>query len=78
MPKTINGNSVYVISDSEYKKYQQQECLKEVEILENRARSYEETAASIRETILELKTEAGLLPQSEQSAGDDTKPGLTD
>ena len=78
LPKVVNGNTVYVISDSDYKKYQQADCLKEVEVLENRALSYEKTAASIRQTIIELKEEAGLLPQPEQSAGDDTKPGLTE
>ena len=76
-PMVVNGKTVYVISDSDYKKYQQSEALKEIELLESRAASYDKTAASIRETILELKTEAGLLPPSEQSAGD-TKPGLTD
>ena len=78
LPKVVNGNTVYVISDTEYKKYQQAEALKEIEVLENRALSYEKTAASIRETIVELQTEAGLLPPSEQSAGDDTKVGLTE
>lgn len=78
IPKVVNGNTVYVISDTEYKKYQQSEALKEIEMLEARAASYDKTAASIRETILELKTEAGLLPPSEQSAGDTNKVGLTE
>ena len=78
LPKVVNGNTVYVISDSDYKKYQQSEALKEIEVLEARAASYDKTAASIRETILELKAKAGLLPQPEQSAGDTDKVGLTE
>ena len=52
--------SVYVISDSEYKRYRQAQTLEEIALLERRAKSYESTAASIRKTILELKAEAGL------------------
>jgi len=77
LPKVVNGNTVYVISDSDYKKYQQAECLKEVEVLENRALSYEKTAASIRQTIAELKEEAGLLPQPADTVAGD-KIGLTE
>ena len=78
LPKVVNGNQVYVISDSEYKKFQQQEALKEIEVLENRALSYEKTAASIRETIVELQKEAGLLPTADTNAGDTDKIGLTE
>ena len=79
LPKIVNGNQVYVISDSEYKKFQQQEALKEIEVLENRALSYEKTAASIRDTILELRTEAGLLTEAaDTDAGDTNKVGLTE
>ena len=55
------GSDVYVISDSEYKKYKQNEALKEIEVLEGRAASYEKTAESIRKTIQELKEENSLL-----------------
>ena len=78
VPKVINGKTVYVISDSDYKKYQQAEALKEIEMLEGRAESYDKTAASIRDAIVQIKIEAGLLPQPSQSAGDDTKVGLTE
>jgi len=79
LPKVVNGNTVYVISDTDYKKYQQAECLKEIEILESRAASYDKTAASIRETIRELKEEAGLLPEPTDNSAEDTdKVGLTE
>ena len=54
---------LYMLSPiREYKKYQQLNASKEIEVLENSALSYEKTAASIRETIVELQREAGLLP----------------
>ena len=55
------GSEVYVVSDSEYKKYKQQQAKEEIEVLENRAESYEKTALSIREIIKELKEENNLL-----------------
>ena len=55
------GSEVYVISDSEYKKYKQDEAKKEIEILESRAESYEKTALSLRQTIKELREENNLL-----------------
>ena len=55
------GSDVYVISDSEYKKYKQNEALKEIEVLESRAVSYEKTAESLRKTIQELKEENSFL-----------------
>ena len=64
------GSDVYVISDSEYKKYKQNEALKEIEVLEARAVSYEKTAESIRKTIQELKEENSLL----LSSSEDLKP----
>ena len=61
----IDGK-VYVISDSEYKTYQKKQALEEIAVLESRAISYEDTAASIRKTIIELKKEAGLIPEDPQ------------
>ena len=55
------GSDVYVISDSEYKKYKQNEALKEIEVLEGRAAAYEKTALSLRQTIKELREENNLL-----------------
>ena len=55
------GSEVYVVSDSEYKKYKQQQAKEEIEVLENRAESYEKTALSIREIIKELREENNLL-----------------
>lgn len=55
------GSDVYVVSDSEYKKYKQQQAKEEIEVLENRAQSYEKTALSLRQTIKELREENNLL-----------------
>ena len=55
------GSEVYVVSDSEYKKYKQQQAKEEIEVLENRAQSYEKTALSIRKIIKELREENSLL-----------------
>lgn len=55
------GSEVYVVSDSEYKKYKQQQAKEEIEVLENRAESYEKTALSIRKVIQELREENNLL-----------------
>ena len=60
LPTTYKDKSVYVISDSEYKRYRQAQTLEEIAVLERRAKSYESTAASIRKTILELRAEADL------------------
>jgi len=54
------GSDVYVIPDSEYKKYKQEEAKKEIAILELRAESYEKTATSLRQTVKELREENNL------------------
>ena len=58
------GSSVYVVSDSEYKEYKQKQAGEEIELLEKRAAAYEEAAMSLRKTVLEIKQEAGLLPET--------------
>lgn len=55
------GSEVYIVSDSDYKKYKQQQAEEEIEVLENRAQSYEKTALSLRQTIKELREENNLL-----------------
>jgi len=63
------GSDVYVIPDSEYKKYKQEEAKKEIAVLESRAQSYEKTAASLRQTVKEIREENNLqLTNSENSA----------
>ena len=74
LPTTYKDKSVYVISDSEYKRYRQAQTLEEIAVLERRAKSYESTAASIRKTILELKAEAGLTDTTD----DTTDANVTD
>ena len=54
--------SVYVISDSEYKELRKKQAVEEITTLEKRLKAYENTADSLRETITELKQEHGLLP----------------
>ena len=58
------GNSVYVISDSQYQEIKQREAQKEIDLLTKRAVSYRETADLIEKEIEQLRTEAGLLPAS--------------
>ena len=51
------GSDVYVIPDSEYKKYKQEEAKKEIALLKSRAESYEKTAILLRQTIKEIQEE---------------------
>lgn len=64
------GSDVYVISDSEYKKYKQEEAKKEIAVLESRAESYEKTAASIRQTVKEIREENNLQLNSSEDLTD--------
>ena len=64
------GSDVYVIPDSEYKKYKQEEAKKEIAILESRAESYEKTAASLRQTVKELREENNLQLNSSDNSTD--------
>lgn len=66
------GSDVYVISDSEYKKYRQNEALKEIDVLEGRAVSYEKAAESIRRTIAELREENDLLLSNSEKVTSNT------
>lgn len=66
------GSDVYVISDSEYKKYRQNEALKEIDVLEGRAASYEKAAESIRRTIAELREENDLLLSNSEKVKSNT------
>ena len=66
------GSDVYVISDSEYKKYRQNEALKEIDVLEGRAVSYEKAAESIRRTIAELREENDLLLSNSETVMSNT------
>ena len=58
------GQDVYVISDSKYKELRQKQAAEEIATLENRAEHYDKCAASIRETVAELRNEYDLLPES--------------
>jgi murein L,D-transpeptidase YafK len=59
---------VYVISDTEYKKVKQEQVLKDIAVLEERALSYEKAAERTRKTMAEMKQEAGLLPAEQPEA----------
>ena len=61
------GGNVYVVSDAQYKEYKQKQANDEIAVLEKRAVSYEEAALSLRKTIHEIKQEAGLLPESNET-----------
>ena len=56
--------NVYVISDSQYKELRKTQAVEEITTLEKRLKAYEKTADSLRETINELRTEHGLLPEA--------------
>ena len=60
---------VVVISDSDYKRYQQKKAQEEINVLEGRLRSYEQQCDTLRASIEELKKTAGLLePAKEEPA----------
>ena len=54
------GSNVVVVSDSQYKEYQQREAKREIEILEARAKSYRKTAELIDEEIQQIKKQVAL------------------
>ena len=58
--------NVFVISDSQYKELKQKQAEDEISVLERRIQSYESTAQSLRETVLELRKEHGLLPEASE------------
>ena len=58
--------SVYVISDSEYKELRKKQAVDEISTLQKRLQAYERTADSLRETINQLQMEHGLLPEASE------------
>ena len=58
--------TIYVVSDSQYKELKQKQAVEEISVLQKRLKSYESTAQSLRETITELQTEHGLLPEASE------------
>ena len=58
------GRDVYVISDATYKELQQTQAENEIAVLQKRLSAYESSANQLRETIAELQTEHGLLPEA--------------
>ena len=59
-------SSVYVISDEKYKAYKEKQAVEEVAVLEKRITSYEQAIDRLRETIVSIKTEAGLLKPAKE------------
>ena len=57
--------NVYVVSDSDYKNYQQKEAQKQITIFESRLNRYERMVKETKLVIEELKTNAGLLSEAE-------------
>jgi len=55
---------VYVISDSQYQEHKQAQAKDQVARLEARAEEYRKYLATLEASIVEVKTEAGLLPPS--------------
>ena len=58
---------VVVVSDSDYKKYQQEQASKELLILESKKNRYETAIAELDEEIKQIQTTAGLLPAVEEA-----------
>ena len=58
------GGDVYVISDAKYAELKQKQAADEIAVLNKRLLSYEAAADKLRETINELQTEHGLLPEA--------------
>jgi len=64
------GSDVYVISDSEYQKLQQTSAERQISRLEKKLESYEYSADRIRQRIVQLQTEHGLLPEAAKEAAE--------
>ena len=62
------GQDVYVVSDSKYKELRQKQAKEEIAVLQSRAEHFDNAAASLRSTILELQTEHDLLPPAEEKS----------
>ena len=62
----FGSESVYVISDSEYKKIRQKQAEDEIAVLQKRLEAYERSAEGLKATIAELQTEHGLLPEASE------------
>ena len=58
-------NQVFVISDEKYKAYKEKQAIEEIAVLEKRITSYEQAIDRLRETVVSIKTEAGLLKPAE-------------
>ncbi len=66
--------NVYVISDSDYKNYQQKEAYKQLTVLESQLNRYKRMVEETKLSIEELKTNAGLLPEDEAPKIDPDAP----
>ena len=61
-----------VISDSEYKKYQQEQAEQELLVLESKKNRYEAAVTELDSKIKEIQTAHNLLPASKEEATADT------
>jgi len=59
-------SNVYVISDSAYKEYQQQQAERQVVCLQSQLNRYERMIEETKANILEIQTNAGLLPEGKE------------
>ena len=57
-------DNVYVISDAKYAELRKNQAEQEIAVLTKRLNAYEKSANQLRETITELQTEHGLLPEA--------------
>ncbi len=66
-PYGNNRPNVYVISDSTYKEYQQKQAESQLSYLQDELARYERLVEATKETILEVQTTAGLLPETKEA-----------
>ncbi len=58
---TIDNRRVVVISDSDYKKYQQKQAVEQVTVLENQLNTARTRVQDLERAIVEVKQSAGLI-----------------
>jgi len=58
--------NVYVVSDSTYKNYQKTQAQDQIAYLQNELARYERLVKATKDNILEVQTNAGLLPEVEE------------
>ncbi len=64
----LNSPRVFVVSDSDYKKYQQEQTEAEVLVLESKLNRYNTAVEEIKVKIDQIQENPGLLPAAKEEA----------